>query len=116
MGIADVDRASDKTFRSELNAYLDKEAEKEREAEMAEDYAKHLLEEGEEFHPWTFAHFEEAIANASYPERMTAYVTIATAVELHLSNVYSNHMAVEALRQLVENYWEEAAKQKARTL
>jgi hypothetical protein len=113
MGIADWDRASSRAFRSELNAYLDSEADKQREAEMAEDYAKHLIKEGQECYPWTFDHFEEALQNAPRGERLVAFVAIAVAVDLNLRNEFSNHMALSALTKMVEEYWKSVAAYKA---
>jgi hypothetical protein len=113
MGIADIDRASSRAFRRELNAHLEEEVRQEREAEMAEDYANHLTKEGEECYPWTLDHFEEALQHAPRGERLVAFVAIAVAVDLNLRNEFSNHMALSALTKMVEDYWKSVATFKA---
>ena len=80
---------------------------------MAEDHARQLMQKGEECYPWSFDHFEEALANASFGDRKVVFVTVLSAVELKLDNDYSNHMALEAISQLVDNYWGKMAAREA---
>lgn len=102
-----------KAFKSDLNRYLDAEAAKERRYELIEEQALYLVQEGQEFHPWTFDHFEEAIGNAPNGDRIVMFATIASAVDLHLDNHYANHTALTAVKQLVEKYWLACAKHEA---
>jgi hypothetical protein len=108
-----IEQASDRAFRADLNAHLDNEASVERRAEAIVQHAHDLIREGEEFYPWTFNHFEEAIVNAPEGHRIAVFVTIAAAVDLDLKNDHSNHMALVAVRQLMEWYWLDCAMQEA---
>lgn len=99
-----------KAFRADLNHFLDAEAAKERQDELIEEQASYLVQEGQEFYPWTFDHFEEAIGNAPNGDRITMFATIAAAVDLRLNNQYANHTALVAIRQLAERYWLACAK------
>lgn len=110
---AEIDRMVERAQRNELNRFLGKEAAEERHAEEIEQRAKDMMQVGEEYHPWTFANFDEAIGNAPDAERMVMFATIAAAVDLDLKNEYSNHMALVAIRQLNERYWMEAATRAA---
>lgn len=102
-----------KAFRSDLNRYLDAEAAKERRDELIEEQAAYLVQVGQEFHPWTFDHFEEAIGNAPNGDRIVMFATIASAVDLHLDNHFANHTALTAVQHLVEKYWLKCAKHQA---
>lgn len=105
--------AEDKAFRSDLNRFLDAEAAAVRRYELIEQQALYLVQEGQDFHPWTFERFEEAIGNAPSGDRILAFATIASAVDMKLDNHYANHVALTAVQQLVEKYWLECAKQEA---
>lgn len=98
---------------AELNAYLDKCAAAERHAEAVEERAKYLMQIGEDFHPWTFQNFTEAIENAPDAYRKTMFACIAEAVNSGLQNNHANHLALVAVRQLVERYWTECAAKAA---
>jgi len=111
---AAVERASDSAFRTDLNTFLDNEASLERRAELIVKHARDLIREGEEFHPWTFNHFEEAMVNAPEGQLIAVFVTIAAAVDLDLKNDHSNHMALVAVRQLMERYWFDCAMQEVK--
>jgi hypothetical protein len=102
-----------KAFRSDLNHFLDTAAAAERRAELIEEQALYLVQEGQEFHPWTFDHFEEAIGNAPNGDRIVMFATVASAVDLHLDNHYANYTALSAVKRLVEKYWLECATQEA---
>jgi hypothetical protein len=110
---AAIDRASDRSFKADLNAFLDNEAALERHAELIEQYAHDLIQAGQEFYPWTLDHFEEAMIHAPSGNRIAVFATIAAAVDLDLKNDLSNHMALVAVRQLMERYWLDCAMQKA---
>jgi len=103
-----------KAFRSDLNRYLDTEAAKERRAESIVQHARDLIQQGEEFYPWTFNHFEEAIGNAPRGYCVLMFATITAAVDLDLKNDHSNHMALVAVRQLMERYWLDCAIQEVK--
>lgn len=98
-----------KAFRSALNRFLDAEAAAERQAELIEEQALYLVQKGQEFYPWTFDHFEEAIGNAPNGDRIAMFATIAAAVDLHLDNHHANHIALTAVKQLMEKYWMKCA-------
>lgn len=102
-----------KAFRSDLNHFLDAEAAAVHRHELIEEQALYLVQEGQEFHPWTFEHFEEAIGNAPNGDQVVMFATIASAVDLHLDNLYANHAALTAVKQLVENYWLKCARHEA---
>jgi hypothetical protein len=108
---ADIER---KAFRSDLSRYLDAEAAKERQNQLIEEEALYLVEVGQEFHPWTFEHFEEAIGNAPNGDRIAVFASVASAVDLQLNNQYANHLALTAIQQLVEKYWLGCAKHEAK--
>jgi len=109
-----IEQASDRAFRADLNAHLDNEAFLERQAESIEQHARDLIQKGEEFYPWTFKHFEEAISNARSGERKVMFATIASAIDLHLDNHHANAVALVAVKQLVERYWLNSAILEAR--
>lgn len=102
-----------KAFRSDLNRFLDAEAAEVRRHELIEEEALYLVQEGQEFHPWTFEHFEEAIGNAPTGDRKVMFATIASAVDLNLDNPHANSVALVAVKQLVEKYWLACAKHEA---
>lgn len=102
-----------RAFRADLNRFLDAEAAAERRAELIEEQALYLVQEGQEFYPWTFDHFEEALGNAPSGDRICMYATVASAVDLHLENHHANHAALTAVRRLVEKYWLACAKHEA---
>lgn len=66
----------------------------------------------EKIHPWEFVDFTEAIENASELKRKLMFCAIATAVNLDLKNDHANHLAMVSIRQLIDDYWEEAEKLK----
>lgn len=100
--------------RDELNTYLNRKAEYERRAELAdqqqEQYAKDITQRDQEFYPWTQEHFEEAMGNAPFGDRLTVFIAIGAAIDSNLDNEYSNHLVCTAIQQLVENYWLGCAK------
>lgn len=101
-------------YAAELDDYLDREAKNERQAEaedqLSEQYAKDMTQAGREFYPWTLDHFEEAMSNASLSERLTVFIAVSSAIDLKLTNLYSNHLAMSAIEQVVERYWLDCAK------
>jgi hypothetical protein len=102
-----------KAFRADLNRFLDAEAAEVRRGELIEEEALYLVQEGQEFHPWTLEHFIEAIENAPSGDRILMFATIASAVDLHLDNHLANHAALSAVKQLVEKYWLDCAMKEA---
>lgn len=100
-----IDRASDRAFRVDLNAHLEAERASEIRAELLDEQAKDLTQPGQEFYPWTFAHFEEAMENSPHGYRALLFATVAAAVGLDLKDDNSNHMALCSIRQMVEKYW-----------
>jgi hypothetical protein len=102
-----------KAFRSDLNRFLDAEAAEVRRYELIEEQALYLVQEGQDFHPWTFEHFTEAIENAPKGDCIAMFASVASAVDLQLNNQYSNHMALSAIQQLVEKYWLKCATHEA---
>ena len=105
-----TDGIEDRTFRSDLNRFLDAEAAAVRRYELIEQQALYLVQEGQDFHPWTFERFEEAIGNAPSGDRIAMFAIIASAVDLHLDNHFANHAALTAVQQLVEKYWLKCAR------
>jgi len=102
-----------KAFRSDLNRFLDAEAAEVRRGELIEQCAVDSVQPGQEFYPWTFEHFEEAIGNAPNGDLVCMYATVAAAVDLSLDNHLANHAALSAVKQLVEKYWLECARHDA---
>lgn len=102
-----------KAFRSDLNHFLDAEAAEVHRHELIEEQALYLVQTGQEFHPWTFKHFEEAIGNAPNGDRKVMFATIASAVDLNLDNHHANTCALIAVKQMVEKYWVKIAQQHA---
>jgi hypothetical protein len=110
---ADVERVSDKAFERDLNAFLNGDAAAELQAEVIELQACNLILPGQDFYPWTYTHFEEAIGNAPDGDLKAVFASVAAAVDLQLNNQYSNHLALAALQVLVERYWYVCAKHEA---
>ena len=98
---AAIERAGDRAFRRELHTFLEDQVSAERKAELLNEQAQYLIQPGQEYDPFTFDHFEEALANAPKGDRMA----VAAAVDLKMDNHFSNHMALVALHQVVERYW-----------
>lgn len=111
--IAQVERASDREFRIELNLHLSKEDQCARKAAMIEQRAKDLMQKNEWCDPWSFTNFTEAIENAPEHERKMMFSTVAEAVSQRLDNNHANHLALVALRQMVERYWLDIATKEA---
>lgn len=105
--------AERRDFRRSIEHHLKTLDEAEAEAERVEQRAKYLTQPGEEFHPWTFDNFEEAIGNAPEAERKVMFATIAAAVDSNLKNDNNNHLALVSVRCMVERYWLEIATKKA---
>jgi hypothetical protein len=106
---SDIDRMVERGQRNELNRFLAAEHTQEIRAEQIEQRAKSLMRVGEEYHPWSFENFEEAIGNAPDAERKVMFATIAEAVASGLKNDHCNHMALVAIRQMNERYWTKLA-------
>jgi len=103
-----------KAFRDDLNRFLDAVAAEERRYELIEQESLNQIQPGQEFYPWTFEHFEEAIGNAPNGDRAIVFASIASAVDQHLDNDFTNHTALVAIRQLVERYWLACAEHEAK--
>ncbi len=72
-------------------------------------YAKDLIQPGEQCDPWTPEHIEEAIGNSSEGYRKTMFACLIEAKSQNLSNNHANHLALVSIRQLVNRYWTEMA-------
>jgi len=110
----DQDFNSDRAFRAELNAFLDGEVEVERRAEITEELAQCLMKPGEKYHPWIFANFEEALANAPQADQKMFWSCVIEAINSKLNDPIRNHLALEAMKFLVGNYWYALALSEAR--
>lgn len=111
--IAQVERASDREFRIGLEKYLNRGDECARKAAMIEQRAKDMMQKNEWCDPWSFTNFTEAIENAPEHERKLMFSTVAEAVSQRLDNNHTNHLALVALRQMVERYWLDVATKEA---
>ena len=110
---ADVEKASDRAFRRDLNTFFEDQVSADRRAEFINEQAQYLIQPGQEYDPFTFEHFEEALVNAPKGDRMAVFATVAAAIDLKLDNHFSNHIALVALHQVVERYWLNCARQQA---
>ena len=81
--------------------------------EMIEAMARDLVQPGQEYDPWKYDNFMEAIENAPDMMQRVMFVTVAVACDSELKNDYSNHLALTSIKKLVEDYWFEVAKVKA---
>lgn len=82
--------------------------------EMIEAMANDLVQEGAEYFPWKLEHVLEAVENAPESMQMTMVASLAAAiVDSKLKNDVGNHLALVAVKKLVEDYWLEAAKKQA---
>ena len=106
-------RAEKIAFNADHARYYAQQEAAERRAAMVEQRTKDLMQVGEEYHPWSFQNFEEAIANAPDSDRVLMFTYIAAAVDQGLKNDHTNHLALVGLRQLVERYWTKCAAQAA---
>lgn len=106
---AQIDRMVDRAQRNELNRFLADQEEEELRAERVEERTKELMQPGEDYHPWTFENFEEAIENAPDAQRKTLFACVTEAVGTGLNNDHANHLAMVAMRQLVERYWQDVS-------
>ena len=101
-------------FNHDLSEWNHKEAAAEHRAEQIEQNTEALMQPNEKFYPWTFANFTEAIENASEAERKVFFAFTAEAVEHGLKDDHRNHMAMCAMRLMVEQYWNRCAVIKAK--
>ena len=113
IGTNTAERTSDRVFKSELDDFLSEQARTQRRAELIDQYALYLIQKGEEYYPWTFVHYEEAMGNAPEADRRVAFITVAAAVDLGLCNEHANHLALTAIRKLAEDYWKSIASEEA---
>jgi len=80
---------------------------------MIEAMARDLVQPGQEYDPWKYENFMEAIENAPEAMRMNYFAAMAAAVvDSKLDNQYGNHLALSVVKRLVEDYWFEVAKVK----
>lgn len=87
--------------------------EREREERIAhiEQEIDSLTSPGQEFDPWAFDHFTEAVENAELTPRRIIYATVSAAiVDLDLKNSLANYLALNSIKTLVQDYWREAAQ------
>ena len=103
----------DRAFRSELNQHLAKEVAQELRAEAVKELARYMVQKDEEFYPWTFEHYEEAIANASKVERLVLWSALLKVANDGLKNSSKNEFALSILQETVERYWYNLALQEA---
>ena len=99
----------DNALHAELNEHLDAAARHEKRVEEAAEYAKSLLEKGQECDPWTFEHFEEAMTNAPEGGRRIVWNYIQEAALSEKNKPTNSVMAIELLKHLVMTYWEHIA-------
>jgi hypothetical protein len=102
---AQIGQMYERARDNELSRYLAKQEAAEIRAAMVEQRTKDLMQVGQDFYPWEFANFEEAVDNAPLAERKIMFSFIAAAVGSGFNNEYANHAALVAVRQLVERYW-----------
>jgi hypothetical protein len=103
------DANPDNALYAELSDHLDAEASNDLRVETIAQYAAGLLEKGQEDDPWTFAHFEEAMANAPEAARLLTFGYILDSVEHQLCNGKKNYLALTALKYMVDTYWAQIA-------
>jgi len=103
----------DKAFRAELNQYLDAKAAEERRIEAKANHAADLMDKGQPDDPWTFEHFEEAMANAPEAARKLMWEYFEDANNSHFTNGKKNYLALKAMSLMVETYWMQIAIQDA---
>lgn len=108
-----IDSMADRARNADLNRHLAQQEAADHRAELVEARTKQLMDKGEDYHPWTFENFTEAIENAPEAERKMMFNLIAAAVDLGLNNDHGNHMALVGLRQLVERYCTKGAAARA---
>ncbi len=101
--------AEDRYHARQLDRFLAEQDAAEQRAARVEERAKDLMQPGEDYYPWTFENFEEAIGNAPDAQRKMLFACVSEAVDAGLQNDHANHLALVALRQLNERYWTEVA-------
>lgn len=115
-----VDRASKNDFWKSLKDHLRNEEDYQLRQEAfeasLEERARDLMVEGEEFYPWTFERFEEAIGNAPEVNRRTLFEYVYLALKMTGEDyINAADMVIgKELRTIAENYWLEAAKEHLR--
>ena len=107
--IPQVQKLFDREFRADINRHINNEDEADRKAAMIKEAAKDLVQPGQEFHPWTFDNFTEAIENAPRGERMVMFASISEADHRGLNDNFANHLALTSITKMVEDYWNRAA-------
>ena len=80
---------------------------------MIEAMARDLVQPGQEYDPWNYDNFFEAIENAPEHMRMLIHANIAGANEMNFKVEPGNYLALLMIKKLVEDYWFEVAKVKA---
>lgn len=103
----------DKIFRNELFDHDDQEIAQQLRDEQIAEHAAGLLLKGNECHPWTQEHYEEAIGNVSDVLRFMAWTYLDDAIKNHLANGRKNRDFMIVLKTIVETYWQQIAIAKA---
>jgi len=103
----------DKALRNELFDHQDQEVAQQLRDEQIAEYAAGLLLKGNDCHPWTQEHFEEAIGNVSYVLKVMLFTYMDDAVKDHLANGRKNRDMLVVLKTMVETYWQQVAIAKA---
>lgn len=98
---------------SYLNDHLAKEEAMDKRAERVQEMADFLMEEGQEYHPYSLKNFWEALRECSEAGELWICTTISSAVNLKMENSVLNEMAVKSIKDMVEIYWERLALKEA---
>ena len=97
-------------FNEDLGRYMAAEVAADRRAERIEAMVEDSMRAGQEYYPWTRANVLEAIENAPENNQIVMFACLSSAITLGLDNDHSNHLALTAIKKLVEEYWQDFAK------
>lgn len=107
--MSDFDTSSDRAFRFDLERFLQREVDADVRAQMEDmrvkEYVKEFTQPGEEYDPWSFSHFEEAIENAPEAHQRWLWILVTKAADRNFTDFEHNHDVATAVVTIVEAYW-----------
>lgn len=99
-------------FAEELDTHMDDLAHAEQKDEDIDERVKYLMEEGNEFHPFTKGRVIEALSNLDLAGEILTSSYISTANTLPL-NDQAQILCSKGLVRIVRDYWEKQARAEA---
>jgi hypothetical protein len=75
---------------------------------LVEEQTKHLMSEGQKFHPFTIKNFTEAMQNLSYTQYYRMVLN-AGSYDMKRDNLFLREMTADCLMSVMDEYWRKPA-------